>query len=154
MAISSSSASSEPGDVGLDDERELLDGALLGELEDVFERDLAPGAPRERLGLQAVCALPGELAGPALVLDHAHVLARLGNAVEAEHLDRLARRRALHLGAVEVVHRADAAEVGARDERVADAQRAALDQDRDDGPRPGSSLDSITAPDASASRWP
>ncbi len=92
LAISSSIASSEPGDVGLDDEAELLDGALLGELEDVLERDLAPGAARERLGLQAVGALARELARAALVLDDAHVLARLGDAVEAEHLDRLAGR--------------------------------------------------------------
>ena len=86
-----------PRDVGLDDQAELLDGALLGELEDVLEGDLAPGAARERLGLQAVGALARELAGAALVLDDAHVLARLGHAVEAEHLDRLAGRRALEL---------------------------------------------------------
>ena len=85
-----------PGDVGLDDQAELLDGALLGELEDVLQRDLAPGAARERLGLQAVGALARELAGAALVLDHAHVLAGLGHAVEAEHLDGLAGRGALH----------------------------------------------------------
>ena len=36
-------------------------------------------------------ALAGELAGAALVLDHADVLARLRDAVEAEDLDRLAR---------------------------------------------------------------
>ena len=51
---------------------------------------LRAGAARERLGLQAVGALAGELAGAALVLDDAHVLAGLGDAVEAEHLDRLA----------------------------------------------------------------
>ena len=79
------------GDVGLDDQAELLDGALLGELEDVLERDLAARAPRQRLGLQAVGALAGELARAALVLDHAHELAGLGHAVEAEHLDRLRR---------------------------------------------------------------
>ena len=54
---------------------------------------LRPRAPRERLGLQAVGALAGELAGAALVLDHAHVLAGLGHAVEAEHLDGLAGQR-------------------------------------------------------------
>ena len=108
------------GDVGLDDQAELLDGALLGELEDVLERHLAARAARERLGLQAVGALAGELARAALVLDHAHVLAGLGHAVEAEHLDRLARRRALDARADEVVHRAHAAEVRAGDERVAD----------------------------------
>src|SRR5205807_6488483 len=64
------------GDVGLDDQAELLHGALLGELEDVLERDLAAGSPRERLGLQAVGALAGELAGAALVLYDAHELPR------------------------------------------------------------------------------
>ena len=128
------------GDVGLDDQAELLDGALLGELEDVLERDLAPGAPRERLGLQAVRALAGELARAALVLDHAHELARLGHAVEAEHLDRLAGRGALDARADEVVHRAHAPEVRAGDERVADAQRPALDQDRHDRPAAGVEL--------------
>ncbi len=120
------------GDIGLDDQAELLDGALLGELEDVLERDLAPGAARQRLGLQPVGALPCELACAALVLDHAHDLAGLGNAVEAEHLDRLAGSRALDFVADEVVHRAHAPEVRAGDERVADAQRAALDQHGDD----------------------
>ena len=140
LAISSSIASSEPATSALTTSAELLDGALLGELEDVLERDLAPGAPRERLGLQAVGALARELARAALVLDHAHELAGLGHAVEAEHLDRLAGHRALELAAGEVVHRAHAPEVRAGDERVADAQRAALDQDRDDRPTPGVEL--------------
>ena len=99
FAISSSIASSEPGHVGLDDQAELLDGALLGELEDVLEGDLAARAPGERLGLQAVGALARQLARATLVLDHAHELAGLGDAVEAEHLDRLPGRGALHLGA-------------------------------------------------------
>ena len=128
------------GHVGLDDEAELLDGALLGELEDVLERDLAARAPRQRLGLQAVGALAGELARAALVLDHAHELAGLGHAVEAEHLDRLAGHRALDARAHEVVHRAHAPEVRAGDERVADAQRAALDQHRHDRPAAGVEL--------------
>ena len=63
----------------------------LGALEDVLERDLAARAAGERLGLEPVGALAGELARAAVVLDHAHELAGLGDAVEAEHLDRLAR---------------------------------------------------------------
>ena len=82
---------------------------------------MRPGAARERLGLQAVGALAGQLAGAALVLDDADVLAGLGDAVEAEHLDRLPGHGALHARAGEVVHRAHAAEVRAGDERVADA---------------------------------
>ncbi len=132
LAISSSIASSDPATSALTTRPELLDGALLGELEHVLERDLAPRAARERLGLQAVRALARELARAALVLDHAHVLAGLGDAVEAEHLDGLAGQRALELVADEVVHRAHAPEVRARDERIADPQRAALDQDRHD----------------------
>ena len=132
-AISSSTASSEPGDVGLEDEVELLDAPSRGELEDVLERDLAAGAPRDRLGLQAVGALAGELARGAVVLDHADELAGLGHAVEAEDLDRVARAGLLDLVAHEVVHGADAAPVGAGDERVADLERAALDEDRDHG---------------------
>src|ERR1019366_1247081 len=111
---------------------ELLDRALLGEPEDILERDLAPRATRERLGLQPVGARGGGLAGAALVLDHARVLARLGHAVEAEHLDRLARSGRLRAGAEEVAHRAHAAEARAGDERVADPQRAALNEQRHD----------------------
>src|SRR5207248_2054898 len=117
-----------PGHVGLDDERELLDGPLLRELEHVLERDLAPRTARQRLRLQSVGTLAGQLAGAPLVLDHAHDLARLGHAVEAQHLDRLARSRALDARADEVVHGTHAAEVRARHQRIADAQGAALDQ--------------------------
>ena len=75
-----------------------------------------------------------------VVLDDAHVLAGVGDAVEAEHLDRVAGQRLVHALADVVVHRADLAPVGPGDERVADAQRAALDQDRDDGPAAGVEL--------------
>ena len=91
LAISSSTASSEPGDVGLEHEVEVLDRAGLRQPEDVLERDLAARPAGERLGLEAVGPLAGELPGAPLVLDHADVFAGLGNAVEAEHLDRLAR---------------------------------------------------------------
>ena len=40
---------------------------------------------------------------------------------------------------------------GAGDDRVADVERAALDEDVATGPRPGSRWDSITVPDAAAS---
>ena len=78
-------------------------------------------------------ALVGELAGAAVVLDHAHVLAGLGHRVEAEHLDRLGRPGLLDALAGVVVHRAHAAPVGAGDERVADVQRAALHEHGHDG---------------------
>ena len=153
FAISSSIASSEPATSALTHEAELLDGALLGELEDVLERDLAPRAARERLGLQAVGALAGELARAALVLDHAHVLARLGHAVEAEHLDRLAGRRALELAlpmksCIARTRPKWAPATSASPTRSVPRWIRTVTT----GPRPGSSLDSITAPEASASR--
>src|SRR3954452_13171495 len=120
------------GDVGLDEEVELLELARLDLLEDVLQRALAARAPRVLLLLEALLALVRELAGAAVVLDDADVLAGLRNAVEAEHLDRVAREGLLDAVAGEVVERAHAAPVGARDERVADAQRAALDEDGDD----------------------
>ena len=101
-------------------------------LEDVLQRALAARAARVLLLLEALLALVRELAGAAVVLDGADVLAGLGDPVEAEHLDRIARVGLLDALAGEVVERADAAPVGARDERVADAQRAALDEDRHD----------------------
>ena len=89
-----------------------------------------PLLPCERLGLQTGLALAGELPRAALMLDHADALARLRYAVESEHLHGLARERLVDAVAHEVVHRADAAPVGAGDERVADLERAADDQDR------------------------
>ena len=120
------------GDVGLDEQVELLELARLDVLEDVLQRALAARAARVLLLLEALLALVGELARAAVVLDRADVLAGLGDAVEAERLDRIAGVGLLDALAGEVVHRAHAAPVGARDERVADAQRAALDEDRDD----------------------
>ena len=80
--------------------------------------------------MSRVGALAGQLPGAALVLDHAHVLAGLGHAVEAQHLDRLAGQRLADPVAQEVVHRPHPAPVGAGDERVADLERPAADEDR------------------------
>src|SRR4051812_43183986 len=121
-------------DVGLDDQRQLGQVALLSAGEDVLQRKLDALAAGERLGLQAVGAIAGEGARLALVRDDAHVLAGLGNAVEAEQLDRLARRGLLDALPAEVVHCAHAAPVGPGHQRVADLQRAAHDQHRHDGP--------------------
>ena len=74
----------------------------------------------------------GELAGAAVVLDDLNVLAGLADAVEAEHLDRIAGPGRLDAGAGVVVHRPDLAPLRAGDDRVADLQRAALDEDGDD----------------------
>src|SRR5262249_25041426 len=112
--------------------RELLGVALLGALEDVLERDLAARAARQRLGLEAVLALAGEAAGGPGVLGDADGLARGRGAVEAQHPDGLARRRRGDALTHVVVHCADAAPVRTGDDRVADLQGAALDQQRDD----------------------
>ena len=155
LAISSSQRLGGAGDVGLDEQVELLELARLDVLEDVLQRALAARAARVLLLLEALLALVGERAGAAVVLDGADVLAGLGHAVEAEHLDRVAGQGLLDARAGEVVHRADAAPVGAGDERVADAQRAALDEDRDDGAaaRVELGLDD-DAGGRSARRWP
>ena len=91
--------------------------------------------PRARLGLllEAVPTLAGDLTRLAVVLDDAHELARLRDGVEPEDLDRLGRRRRLHALALVVGHRPHAAPMGARDDVVADLERAALDQDGHDG---------------------
>src|SRR3712207_9483102 len=77
------------GHVRLEHEVELLDGALLDAAEDLVEGHLAPGAPRLGLVAQPHGALVGLLTGRTVVLDHAHGVAGVGDAVEAEHLDRV-----------------------------------------------------------------
>ena len=101
-------------------------------VEDRRQRALDAAAARLLLELEAVRTLAGERAGLAVVLDDADELAGLGHGVEAEHLDRLGRPRRLDALARVVGHRAHAAPVGAGDDRVADLQRAALDEHGDD----------------------
>ena len=121
------------GDVGLEHDRQLLELALAGLLEDLLEGDLARLAAGDLLGLDAGLALLRELAGAALVLDHLDVLAGLADAVEAEHLDGHARRGLLDAVALVVEQSLDLAPLGAGDDGVADAQRPALDEDAGDG---------------------
>jgi hypothetical protein len=83
-------------------------------------------------GLEAVGPLAGELACLAVVLDDAHELARLRDGVEAEDPPACPAPPSDAV-AEEVVHRADLAPVRAGEQRIADVQRAALDQDRHDG---------------------
>ena len=128
FAISSSNASSEPETSALSTRLSSCSTPPRASSKIVSSERFLLRAARLRLALEAEAALAGELARPAVVLDHAHVLARLGHGVEAEHLDRLGRRRLLDLAALVVVQRAHAAPVGAGDERVADLQRAAVDE--------------------------
>ena len=62
--------------VGLDDEVELAERALLDLREELLQRDALLRAPRELLGAQALAAQLREVARLALVLDDAGVLAR------------------------------------------------------------------------------
>ena len=91
-----------------------------------------PRTARLLLELEPVRALAGQRTGLAVVLDHVGELAGLRDGVEPEHLDRLRRPGRLHALARVVRHRAHATPVGAGDDRVADLQRAALDEHGDD----------------------
>src|SRR5918994_1835253 len=98
--------------VGLEHQVEVLQQPAPGVLEDRRQGARALGAPGLGLRLQARGALARELAGLAVVLHHAHVLAGLGHGVEAEHLDRLGPRRVLDLAAAVVVQAAARVELG------------------------------------------
>ena len=115
-------------DVGLEQDVELVELALLGLREDLLEGEPARLAAGELLGLEPVRALLGELAGLAVVLDDLDPLAGLADAVEAEDLDRVARAGLLEAGAGVVLHRPDLAPLRPGDDRVADVQGAALDE--------------------------
>ncbi len=132
-AISSSKRLQRTGHVGLEDQRELLGLALLDALEDLVEGHLATGAAGLGLVAQPDGALVGLLAGRAVVVDDADGVAGVGDAVEAEDLDRVAGHGLLDALAGVVRHRPHLAPVRAGDERVADVERAALDEKRDDG---------------------
>ena len=134
LAISSSQRLERAGDVGLDDQVELLELARLGALEDVLERDLAARAARERLGLQAAGALARRAARLALVLDDAR-RARRPRARRRSRAPRPARR-----GAASFMRCPCSRASRGRGPSAAPAtsasptsQRAALDEDRDDG---------------------
>ena len=118
--------------VALDDDVQVLHAAGLHLLEQLVERDAAAALLRHRLAAQALAALLGELARAALVLDDATELAGGRRAVEAEDLDGLARACLLDPLAAIVVERAHAAPGVAGDDRVADLERAAVDEHRRD----------------------
>ena len=108
----------------------LTSPALI--LSRMFSSDTRPRARQLLLAARVVPVLDQRL-GRLLVGDDVEDLARVGHAVEAQHLDR--RRRA-GLGdrlALVVQHGADLPRVLAGDDQVADAQRAFLDQDGRDG---------------------
>ena len=118
-------------DVGLEHQASSLTSPSWARLKTSSSDTLRPERRASISVFRRCRALAGELARAALVLDDAHDLAGLRHAVEAEHLDRLARLAPLTLPR-RSRHRADLAPVRARDERVADLERAALDQHRHD----------------------
>src|SRR5262249_14744878 len=120
-------------DVALDDEVEVGDLPALHLLEQVLERRRARALCRALLAAQALAPPVREIACGPLVIDDTRQLARGRRLVEAEDLDRLARSGLLELLALVVVERAHLAPRVAGDERVADLQRAALDEHRRDG---------------------
>ena len=104
----------------------LTSPALI--LSRMFSSDTRPRARQLLLAARVVPVLDQRL-GRLLVGDDVEDLARVGHAVQAQHLDR--RRRA-GLGdrlSLVVQHGADLPDVLAGDDQVADAQRAFLDQD-------------------------
>ena len=115
----------------MSDEVQVLDGARL-QLRRRASRATTPAfarranCSRRRRSPRSLRAL----ARLALVLDDAAELAGGRRVVEAEDLDGLARPRLLDLLAAEVVERADPAPGVAGDDRVADLERAALDEHR------------------------
>ncbi len=119
------------GAIALDDERER--GALaFGDLvHEVLERG-ARDAGRLLSGAAASLALLGDLADHAVVFGGEEHVPRHRDGREALHLHRERRGRLGDAVAVGVVHRTDAAVGPAGDDRVADPQRALLDQDARD----------------------
>ena len=125
-----------PLHIGFEHEVERRDLAPLDHREDVLE----PSATRERHRVREVClAAPprpglGHGAGDLVVGGDPELVTRERDVVEAEDLDRHRRTRFGDGQAVIVEHRADAAPTAAGDDRLADPQRAALDERGDDRP--------------------
>ena len=94
--------------------------------EHVLEADRRRGGA---LPVEHALAVGRDFARARLVLDHRERIAGRRHRRQAEHFDRDRRAGFLHLAAVVVDQRADLARARcARDEHVADAQRAALDE--------------------------
>ena len=119
-------------DVGLEHQVEGGRLAPLDLLEEVLE--LGPGGRRghRQVPGQAEALLPGLADGPGrrLVRGHPELVAGRGRLGEAEHLHRRRGQRLLDLVAVVVDQGLDLAPGRAGHDRVADPQRAALDDDR------------------------
>ncbi len=119
-------------DVALDDEVQIRDLARLHLREQVLERRTARALRRELLATEPLGAALREIACGALVVDDARHFARGRRLVEAEDLDGIARACPVELLALVVVERAHLAVRVARDDGVADLERAALHEHRRD----------------------
>jgi hypothetical protein len=115
------------GHVALDDEQQFLALAGLERRLQVLERDPPPSLGELGDALARLPAL-GDLPGHPVIGDDQEVVARVGNGGQAEHLHRPGGRRLGDRLAVLVQHGPDPAERLAAHDRVADVQRAALDQ--------------------------
>src|SRR5437764_3666037 len=107
-------------DVALEDQVQILDAAAAELFEQRLEGDRRGTPLGELLAAQPLAAGVRELARAALVLDDACRLAGGRRLVEAQDLDRRARRRLAELLAAEVVQSANARPRVARHDRVAD----------------------------------
>ena len=121
--------------VGLHDEVERRDLAALHHREDVFEARATRQHHRAALGgrLATVGTRFGDRAGDLVARCDPELVAGQRHVVEPEHLDRHRRPGFGDLQAVLVEHRADATPGVARDDGVADVQRAFFDERGDDG---------------------
>ena len=137
--------------VGLDDQVELLDRALLHLREQILEAD-GLAALGEHLGAQALGALLGDLARDALVLDDAAALAGGRRLVEAEDLDRHARPGVLDALAVVVVQRRTLPQASPATTASPTRSVPRWTSIVATGPRPTSRRDSMMTPLASARR--
>src|SRR5215470_6710882 len=114
--------------VRLEDDQQFLDLAGRHPLAQLIQaaRRRALQARGARIGLAAV----GNLMRLRHVGDDLEQVARRRRAFQSDHFDRRSRGGLFHAPASIVEQRADSAEVLAGDERIADAQRAVLDQRR------------------------
>jgi hypothetical protein len=120
--------------VGLDHERQLLELAFRDRAAEVLEADLRRRG--HRLLPQLELAELDDGLRLELVGDDHELVARLRQRLQAEDLDGRGRSRFLEPLAVVVVEGADLARHRARDDGVADPQRAVLDEDGRHRPAP------------------
>ena len=112
--------------ITLDDDVQLLEPTLRNTGKQVLKRHWS--AVCQILRTQPLAAGCCNLARKPLVLNHAELLTRSGDAVETENLYRYGRPGRDHRLTLVVEHRPHAAEGLAHHEDVADTHRAALHQ--------------------------